>query len=54
MNNSGYSIETHKSGRFIVWRITEDGNKFRQGSFATEGEALARIDDSREILKSMV
>lgn len=45
-SNSGYSIEQHKAGRFIVWRITEDGEKLRQGSFATSEEAHERMESS--------
>jgi hypothetical protein len=44
-----YEIEVINK-RYIVWRH-KGGNKFRQGSFATEGEALARIYESRELLK---
>ena len=44
-----YEIEVIEN-RFVVWRH-KGGNKFRQGSFATECEALARIDESRELLK---
>ena len=43
---SGYQIETHKeSGRFIVWRLTED-NKYRQGSYDTYEKAFERMSES--------
>lgn len=37
-----------KSGRYIVWKHI-GGNKLRQGSFATEAEAEARIEASRRL-----
>ena len=40
-----YKIE-EKSGRFIVWRLTED-NMFRQGSFETKEEANLQVEASR-------
>lgn len=46
---SGYSIES-KAERFIVWRITTDGNKLRQGSFDNEEDAMAKIEDSKKLL----
>ena len=42
---SGYSIEAHESGRYIVWRLTED-NKYRLGSFDTYEEADRRVEAS--------
>ena len=47
-----HEIEKHKSGRYIVWRHT-GGNKLRQGSFATEAEAEARIEASRRLAKEV-
>ncbi len=48
----GYSIE-EKNGRFIVYRITEHGNKLRQGSEATYALADKKIEESIKRRKHM-
>ena len=46
---SGYSIETHESGRYIVWRLTAD-NKYRQGSYDTYEKAFERMSQSQAVI----
>ena len=41
-----YEIE-YKNGRYIVWRLANK-RKLRQGSFATEAEAIKRMEESRK------
>lgn len=48
-----YLIENHKqSGRFIVWRLTED-NRLRQGSHATYEEAYKAMEEIRELMENL-
>lgn len=47
---SGYLIEAHKeSGRFIIWRLTED-KRLRQGSKDTYEEAFERMTQSQAVI----
>ena len=41
-----YEIEK-VNNRYVVWRLA-NRRKLRQGSFATEAEALKRMEDSRK------
>jgi len=47
--NDDYSIE-QKSGRWIVWRLSED-RKLRQGSHETYNLAYEAMERSMDIMK---